>query len=210
MNLLTKIKNVILDLGNVVLDISTNNTLNAFHQLGIKNPEAIYQLSKESKLFLNFELGKISVSDFLKQLKSYTPHKITNEQLISAWNAMLLPVPDERINLLRQLSKNFNLFLLSNTNNIHYQKFSTDYPFLKNNVHSEIFQRTFYSHHLGVRKPDEKIYLYLLEEAGLIAKETLFIDDLEENLKAANKMEINTMLATKQNGVVEIFKPYIQ
>ena len=116
-----KIKGIIFDFGGVILNINYNKTINDFKKLGRENAEKIYSQKKQSELFNLIETGKISEKEFLLELQKISMYKNT-EKIKKAWNAMLLDLPKERLNLLSQLKSRYKLFLLSNTNHIHIQE----------------------------------------------------------------------------------------
>ena len=179
------IRNIIFDLGGVILNINPQLTVDAFHALGwTEFYDADHQsLSKE--LFYTLEKGDSSPEIFREQVRNRIQIPITDHEIDAAWTAMILDIPADRVRYLEDLKKSFRLFLLSNTNEIHRIKFhrefetSFDYPFY------DLFERNFYSHEMRMRKPNPEIYLKALAEAGLDPEETLFIDDMEENTQAA-------------------------
>jgi putative hydrolase of the HAD superfamily len=108
-----------------------------------------------------------------------------DSEIDAAWGAMILDIPADRIRYLEELKKNYKLYLLSNTNEIHRIKFHRDFKTDFDYSFYDLFERNFYSHEMGMRKPNPQIYLEALREAELIPEETLFIDDMEENIEAA-------------------------
>src|ERR1041385_8056059 len=112
-------KNIIFDLGGVLLNLDMRKTRTAFHELGMTDFDNHFTQAKQSGIFDLFDCGKISPEEFRKELKKHLPNHISDEQIDAAWNAMLNDLPAERLKLLRQLAKKYRLFLLSNTNEIH-------------------------------------------------------------------------------------------
>jgi FMN phosphatase YigB (HAD superfamily) len=186
------IKNLLFDLGGVLLNLDQNKTLHAFDQLGL-NPT---QLSRHIGLLNDFETGKCSVNFFTKSLQNSLPSGTTEAQIIDAWNAMLLDFPVFRIEILKVLKKTYHLYLFSNTNTIHITEVLqyTDGLFGKNKFES-LFDGVYYSHVIGMRKPEIKAYEHVLNLANINGHETLFIDDNESNILGAQKAGLHTMLA---------------
>lgn len=189
------IKNIIFDLGGVLLDIDYNKTFAAFKALGVENIEQMYSQHHASELFGKLETGKISEEGFYATVKKYIPQAVSNEQVEKAWSAMILDLRLESLQALEALAKDHQLFLLSNTNSIHMKRLlqvvarDTDKASLDG-----YFTRSWYSHLIGLRKPDKAIYEFVLQEENLKAEETFFIDDTEENITTANEMGIKTHL----------------
>lgn len=199
------IKNIIFDLGGVILNIDYNLTIRAFTDLGVKNFEKLYSQAQQDKLFDQFETGKISPAMFRFRLKKYLPEKISDYEIKKAWCAMLLNFPHERLEFLIKLKNKYRLFLLSNTNGIHFKEFTR---ILKSERHwktwNRLFEKEYYSHLVGLRKPDQKIFKLLLRENDLKPSETLFIDDSAQNLSGAKAIGIKTHLLKKGKDIINI------
>ncbi|NIG52502.1 HAD family phosphatase [Chitinophaga sp. Cy-1792] len=202
------IKNIIFDLGGVILNLDYKKTNDAFTALGVENFHELYGQFKGSDLFNGLETGHVSTAEFLATMHKYLPENITDAQIIDAWNAMLLDFPVARLQLLQQLRQQYNLFLLSNTNAIHLDAFnkilmeSRGIPSL-----GAFFDKTYYSHLMGCRKPDRESYEMVLEENGLIAGETVFIDDTLPNIDGAKAIGLQTIHLQAPKTILEIFKP---
>ncbi len=185
---MNNIKNVVLDLGGVILNLNVANTINEFKRLGIRNLIGNTGHDYTHSVFYNFEIGKISEIDFINELKSMSNINPSAEDITRAWNSMILDIPKTNIDLLLNLKNTHRIFLLSNTNSIHYKKFipmadrKCSVPF------NELFDEVYYSHEIGLRKPDKEIFNFLLQENGLNPKETLFIDDSIDNIKMAKEV----------------------
>ncbi len=182
---LTPIRNIIFDLGGVILNIDPQLTVNEFRKLGW---EDFYKENGQSvvrDLFFRLEKGNSSPDVFRDSVRTMIKDYVDDHAIDSAWSAMILDIPAERIRYLEELKKSYRLFLLSNTNEIHRLKFHRDFEKDFGYSFYNVFERNFYSHEMGLRKPDPQIYIQALMEAGLVPEETLFIDDMEENTKAA-------------------------
>lgn len=182
-----KPKNIIFDLGGVILDIDFKKTALAFAELGIGNFNEYYTLQSVSPLFEQLEIGAISPENFYGEFRNLAKQpSLTNEQIRDAWNALLIRFPPERINWLKKIKETYNVYLLSNTNQIHYEAFTNIYrEQVEDKNFDELFITAYYSHNLGLRKPSEKIFETVLAKEKLNAAETVFIDDSLANIEAA-------------------------
>lgn len=202
----SKIKNIIFDLGRVILNVDEDLTSEAFKKLGIKDFDEIYSQIRQTSLFDKFEKGSITVDEFRTGLKKDLPNSVNDRAIDDAWNAMLLDLPRERIQLLEQLRSKYRLFLLSNTNEIHIKAYSkilkTRYGF--ENL-SHLFEKEYYSCKIGLRKPDIETFQYILEENSLMPKETLFIDDSSLHVDGAKRAGINAYLLKEDETILDIF-----
>lgn len=195
-----RIKNIILDLGVVIINIDSDRTVQAMKSLGFENFEKSYTLFKQIDLFDKLEKGQITPDEFRSRLREHINKDVSNESIDSAWNAMLLDFPKQRIDFIQKLGEKYNLFLLSNTNEIHYQKYSKDFKSVFGFEFNSLFKKAYYSHQVGKRKPEPAIYEYLISDSGIHPHESLFVDDLEVNLKAAQEKGIYTQWINPANG----------
>jgi FMN phosphatase YigB (HAD superfamily) len=201
------IKNIIFDLGGVILNIDYNLTAEAFKKLGLKDFEEKYSQAKQSRLFDKLETGEILASDFRKELKSYIGDTVSDEDLDSAWNAMLLDLPTERIELLKNLKNNYRLFLLSNTNAIHHKAYSDAMQITYGNADfSSVFEKQYLSFQLGLRKPDKEIFELVLTENNLTASETIFIDDSIQHVEGARGAGLTAYHLQPGESILELFR----
>jgi FMN phosphatase YigB (HAD superfamily) len=184
---LKDIQNIIFDLGGVIMEIDVKQTLHAFSRLGIKNIHEYFGHGFAASFFSDHEAGRISDEDFLKEIKKLLSVEVSDEAVIEAWNALLLHFPPERIALLGELKSRYRLFLFSNTNAIHYEKFSEIYRQSFGGSLEDHFEKAYYSHSLGHRKPDEAGFEQIIRENGLDPKQTLFVDDALMNVEGAIK-----------------------
>jgi putative hydrolase of the HAD superfamily len=182
------ISSIIFDLGGVIMDIDVKQTLNAFKQMGAGNIEDYFGHGFAASFFRDHEAGKISDEAFIQKLKDQvsTPG-ITDSQVIDAWNALLLRFPPERIALLGRIREKYRVFLYSNTNAIHHHRFTEIYRQHFSGELDDHFEKAYYSHLLGHRKPDKNGFEVILQENGLDPGQTLFVDDALMNVEGAIK-----------------------
>ncbi|MGE0635200.1 MAG: HAD family hydrolase [Bacteroidia bacterium] len=199
-------KNIIFDLGGVILNIDYRLTSQAFKNLGLSDFDEKYSQAKQSHLFDRLETGTVAPEQFRLELKAYFNQQVSDADLDNAWNAMLLDLPQQRIDLLKELSTKYRLFLLSNTNIIHYQAYSA---YLKRTfgkmIFDEIFEKQYLSFEIGMRKPDREIFELVLNENKLIASETVFIDDSIQHIEGASKTGIAAYHLQPAETILDVF-----
>lgn len=191
---MNRIKNIIFDLGGIFIDINYQKTEDSFLKLGFKNFADFYKQDYVSDLFNDLEIGKINDNLFCNEIRKISKLNISNKQIIDAWNALLGTFFEGRINWLQQLN-DYNIFLFSNTNKIHYDAFMRIYKKqFGNSNFDNFFIKAYYSHTLGLRKPNINSYEFILNEQNLTASETLFVDDTKKNIEGAAKAGLQTLL----------------
>jgi len=188
------IKNIVFDLGGVILDVDYQRTIEAFKALGCENFDAHYTQAQQSGVFDDFEVGKIAPETFIESLRNLMPKDPREEQVAAAWNAMLLAWNLEKIDFIRSLKSRYNLYLFSNTNIIHKTHFEKT---LREQIGiqplDDLFIKAYYSHEFGKRKPEPESFQALLNENQLRAEETLFIDDTIQHVEGARKIGIQAI-----------------
>jgi glucose-1-phosphatase len=184
------IKNIIFDLGGVLLNIDFKKTEAAFKLLGWDSFSDYISQFHISELFEKYETGQIDDLEFVEGISRLMGKAANNENIIEAWNALLLDFPPPRIALLRKLKSRYRTFLLSNTNAIHLREFQQRLHEKEGVFLEDIFEKTYYSHVVKLRKPHAAIFELVLNENGLKPEETLFIDDTASNFEEARKMGI--------------------
>lgn len=202
-----KYKNIIFDLGGVLLNIDYSLVTKAFLALGLTDFDKLYSKAHQTKLFDLYEKGQISSEAFRNHVKTCFSIPIDDETIDKAWNAMLLDLPPERLHLLQQLKTKHRIFLLSNTNDIHIQYINN---YLKETFGiadlSGYFEKVYLSYEVGMRKPDAEIFELVLSENNLDPNETLFIDDSIQHIEGAKKLGIHTYwLDVKKESVMDLF-----
>ncbi len=202
------IKHIIFDLGGVLLNIDYSLTENAFIALGVKNFPELYTQLNQSHLFDLFETGKIPANEFISAMQQASSVPLTDAQILTAWNAMLLDFPVRRLQLLQQLRLYYDLLLLSNTNEIHEQTFN-DILMRSHGIPNigVFFDKVYLSHRVGLRKPTKEIFERVLDDNGFKAEQTLFIDDTPQHIAGAKLTGIQTIYLEKGMTIEEhVFK----
>ena len=184
-------KNIIFDFGGVIINIDYQATIEAFKKLGISDFDAMYSQATQSDLFDNIETGRISPQQFINGMLDFLPKGVTANQVVHAWNAMILDIPKERIEFLLELKKTHSIFLLSNTNSIHIDKAIRAWNKVSETDINSTFQMVYLSHEMGMRKPHVEIFERVCTEQNLNPSETLFIDDSIQHIEGARKAGLN-------------------
>ena len=203
------IKHIIFDLGGVILNIDYQLTSKAFKQLGVNNFDELYSQKEQIQLFDELETGKIDNNAFFDRFNVLLNTSLSHQQIEVAWNAMLLDWPIKRLQLLQQLQNQYDLFLLSNTNSIHETAFTKSLEQAHGIPNIGIFfDSAYFSHRLGLRKPDTRTFEHILQKHQLNPSETLFIDDSIQHINAADSIGIKTIFLDKGMTIEkDIFKP---
>jgi glucose-1-phosphatase len=197
-----QLKNIIFDLGGVLLDIDYHRPVQEFAALGISSFEDMYSQAAANPLFEQLETGKISNSDFLDAIAALAPQPLTHQQVTGAWNSILLHFRQPSMVFLQALQQRYNIYLLSNTNNIHLEQIQKILQQDTGTQHlDDYFTKAWYSSKLGLRKPERDIYEFVLKDGGLAAAETLFIDDSVQNIEAAAVLGIKTHLLQPSEAI---------
>ena len=202
-----QIKNIIFDLGGVIINLDIPKTISEFNKLSNQPFESIYNQLQQTPVFDLFDKGQITEKDFFVELKKALQNDVTDEELLFAWNAMLLDFPKHRLELLSKLKPNYRLFLLSNTNESHVLEFEK--TLVASHGHQNLepfFEKVYYSCRMNQRKPNADIFESVLNENNLIAEETLFIDDSPQHVEGALTLGIKAMLLEKNNEVEDLLK----
>lgn len=202
------IKNIIFDYGNVIFNINFARVQDAWKKLGINNADDFYGHRHQDPVFNLLERGEISPEGFRDRIREVTDKpNLTDEQIDDAWNAIFVGIPQGNHELLLKLKDKYRTFLLSNINAIHYDyvhQYLKDEFGMDNN--DGLFEKTYYSHLTGKRKPEPEIFEQVLNENDLNPAETLFIDDSPQHLETAKKLGIQTFLMTAPDTIQQFFE----
>lgn len=189
-----KIHNLIFDFGCVIVDLDRQKCIEALERIGAGEIAHYVDECKQIDMFLDLELGKIDVAEFCREIRRHAPScKASDEEISQAWGELLTGIPVERLQMIERLHKKYNIYLLSNSNPVHWEK-SVDKFFPKAGHTPEYyFDKMFISYKMGMVKPDPRIFETLLRDTGINPAETLFIDDSAANCRAAEEFGINTL-----------------
>lgn len=205
----TNIKNIVFDFGGVLIDIDyhlTNEALGKLLGVSFTSEDIPTNVLKSLHAF---ETGNMAVETFLWNLQILAKNTAPQgKELINAWNAMLMGWNPKKFDFLLALRKKYNIYLLSNTNELHLDWVYDDLKRVHNiqDFDSRYFDKTYYSHLIGKRKPNEEIYAYVTDDVGLILDETIFIDDLKPNIDAAKSFGWNTYHHNPADDLIAVFE----
>lgn len=203
---LTDIKNIIFDLGKVLLNLDFSASIKAFQMLGLQTDVLDNKQAYSDPVFYELEVGKILPKAFCDRVRKVlnNPHA-SDLQIEDAWYAMILDIPASRVKMVQELSKNYNIYLFSNTNKIHIERlhraFKMEYGF----DFPSLFIKDYYSHEIHECKPDLISYQKVIELSGIKAEESIFIDDLEKNIIGAQQVGLKTFWLKEGMEMTEIF-----
>ena len=186
-----KIKNIVFDLGGVLVDLDFKAAINGLQQAGFVNVKEQLQSFDREGIFQKFELGAMTAEEFRTAIRENSTVTLTDEEIDALWNAMLLEIPREKLELILDLRGKYMVYLLSNTNSIHWDYVCKNAFNYRGFRVKDYFEETFLSYEMHLAKPDKAIFEKVLQDANLLPEETLFIDDSEANCKAAEEVGIH-------------------
>ncbi len=183
---------IIFDLGGVIINLNYKKTEEEFKRLFGTDFSEMYSKQSQTEILNRLETGDISEEQFVESMKTLSSKEIYHQEIITAWNAMLLDIPKERIELLEKVGKEKRIFLLSNTNEIHKKAF--DKIVLESHQMDSLeslFEKAYFSHLVRMRKPNREIFDFVIQENNLNPQKTLFIDDSPQHIEGAIKTGLN-------------------
>lgn len=192
---MSAIKNILFDLGNVLLNFNHNNARNYFIEIGVEDYDIHFNELYQLNIFNDIETGILTPEIFINTISQQLNGAVSGEHITKAWNAILMDFRKESMMHVERLKERYDVYLLSNTNAIHLDEINR---MLQNQLQvqnlNQYFKKAYYSHLIGFRKPDKRSYEFVLDDAHIFAEETLFIDDLSENIEAAAAIGFKTHL----------------
>lgn len=192
------IKNIIFDLGRVLLDIDPLKTQQGFANLGFK-PSV-----NDNNVVIDIERGAITPEAFVNAVLASVNTGISAKEVIKAWNDMLLEFPAHRVEMLQRLKKDYKIYLLSNSNKIHYDYYASQFEVMHGFAMPNLFDKMWFSFEIGLIKPDPEIFRYVLKDQNLVPEETLFIDDTAEHVASAATLGIQAYHHTCAKDISEL------
>jgi putative hydrolase of the HAD superfamily len=202
------IKNIIFDYGNVIFLLDFQKLKEGWNSIAINNPDVFFSHGVQDPIFDAFDKGHVTATQFRDFIREKSGHpELKDDEIDAAWNSLLSGVDKGTHETLAALNKRYRTFLLSNINPIHYEyimNYLKDEFGFESNDH--LFEKTYYSHLIGLRKPDSAIFEKVLKENGLKAEETLFIDDIAANLEPAKALGIQTFMMKAPDTVQDFIK----
>jgi putative hydrolase of the HAD superfamily len=192
---------IIFDFGDIFINLEKETQIDEFKKIGLPGPNE--ELVAYNDLF---EKGKISEIDFIKSFEKYIPNA-SMEEIIKAWNSVIGDFPLYRLEFLQMLSSKYRLFLLTNTDSIHINRFEHKVGMSFYTDFYRCFEKVYYSFEMGRRKPDPEIFNIILRKHDLSPKKTLFVDDKKVNTDAAASLGLHVWnLQVGKEDVVDLFE----
>ena len=142
----------------------------------------------QTDVFYKYQTGKLDTEQFRNEIRKVAGAKMSDEEFDEAWNAMLVGIPNERTELLKVLSNRYKLYMLSNTSEMHVKVFEKMYLDAAGESMHDVFDKIYYSHEIGLHKPDREAWEYVIKDAAILPEETLFLDDTIYNIKASKEL----------------------
>jgi putative hydrolase of the HAD superfamily len=198
------IKNIIFDLGGVILNIDLRKTQEAFTALGVKNIDEVFRMGHIESFFKSYETGAINDAEFIASVQKLAGIQLAPEIVIEAWNALLIDFPKERINFLKKIRSKYRLFLLSNTSALHHSRFHEMFKQEFGGSLDDLFDKAYYSHIIKLHKPDTASYKLITDENRLNPGETLFIDDSAANVEGAERAGLKGLYLVPGKTILEL------
>lgn len=186
------IKNIVFDLGGVLVDLDMHSCIDAFRTLGARDISNFVGVSRQEDLFHDFEIGTIDTPTFCKEVRQLSQSDATDDEICTAWNRMLVGIRQDKIERLLQLRDHYMTYLLSNTNEIHWRKACEELFPYHGFVAENYFEQIFLSFEMHCAKPGDTIFEMMLQQAGIKAEETLFVDDSAVNCETARRLGLKT------------------
>ena len=203
---LTNIKNIIFDLGNVLLNLDFNASIKAFQELGLNKDVLDRQQVYSDPVFYELETGIITPQAFRNRVREILKKPtVTDQQIDDAWSAMILDIPVGRVKILQELSEKYNVYLFSNTNKIHIEGLFQEFKARHGIDFPTLFIKDYYSHKIHDRKPNLSSFEKVIGLSGVNPEETLFVDDLEKNIIAAQQAGLKTFWLKEGMEIAEVF-----
>lgn len=200
------IKNLIIDFGGVLVDLDRSRCIDSFKRIGAGCIEEMLNPYYQLGLLKDLENGDITTDIFHEELRKAAGKEITDSQIDDAWNSFLVSVPSYKLDLLLNLRERYTVYLLSNTNQIHWEMSCDRFFSYKNLTADDFFEKIFLSYQLHQLKPSKEIFQTVLLETGIRPEETFFIDDAAANCRTAESLGIHTYTPKDQEDWGHIFK----
>lgn len=196
---------VILDLGGVIINLDYNKTIRAFEALGMSDFKTVYSQAAQTNLFNDFETGKVSAQHFINSLLPHLKPGTSPNKVVHAWNAMILDVPQKKLELLETLKKRLPIFLLSNTNELHIPAVRREFAKVSTLSMEHFFTKMYLSHEVKMRKPNAEIFEFVCKENNLNPTNTLFVDDSIQHIEGAKMIGLNTEYLSNPEDLYQLF-----
>jgi putative hydrolase of the HAD superfamily len=203
---MSEIKNLLLDLGGVVLNVDYHKMVDVFKEYGVMDFDKHFTQAKQVEIIDKFEEGKCTIEEFRNGIRDLVEVDLTDAQIDKAWFSMILDLPKERIELIGLLKLKYNVYLFSNTNELHIEllkkRYEEEFGF---DIFQMLFTKAYFSNEIKMRKPHPESFQWLINDAGIKAEETLFIEDSPQHIEGAKKVGLNTYWLTGGETINDLY-----
>lgn len=203
---MSEIKNLLLDLGGVVLNVDYHKMVDVFKEYGVMDFDKHFTQAKQVEIIDKFEEGKCTIEEFRNGIRDLVEVDLTDAQIDNAWFSMILDLPKERIELIGLLKLKYNVYLFSNTNELHIEllkkRYEEEFGF---DIFQMLFTKAYFSNEIKMRKPHPESFQWLINDAGIKAEETLFIEDSPQHIEGAKKVGLNTYWLTGGETINDLY-----
>ncbi len=208
---MSNLHNIIFDFGNVLFHLDLDATERVLRQRLNSHFDTMHEKLLAADVFRQYETGALTTDAFIGAIRSASDYLLSEKEILEAWNAIFISMPTIYFDLLERLREHYRLYLLSNINDLH-ARWIDDYM---RNIHQQgnfrqrYFDKVYYSYEVGMRKPEKSIYTYVLQDAGIRPEETVFIDDLEINVRAAESVGIRGIVKTPELDTAQLMYSFL-
>ncbi|MBK9291618.1 MAG: HAD family phosphatase [Bacteroidetes bacterium] len=206
MNAASTITDIIFDFGGVIIDIDPQLTIKELINLGVKDVEVFASAEFQEKVVGKLERGIITPEVFRDKVREFARLDLSDQDIDDAWNALLLDIPKERIQVIEAAKQKYGIYLLSNSNEIHYELYVRDLQLrFGYREFDQLFDKAYFSFDLHMSKPNPEIFEFVIHQHKLNPATTLFIDDTAEHIQAAAQVGLRTYHLQKPERLRDLF-----
>lgn len=204
-----KIKNLLFDLGGVIMDIRRENAVRALEDLGMADAGSFLGEYAQKGPFLMLENGSMLPAEFRDTIRRYIPHQVSDGEIDRAFCRFLIGIPEHRLDSLTALRKSgYRVYMLSNTNPIMWDSVIADEFRKQGHDMDYYFDGEVTSFAARSCKPDRRIFDTAVSRFGIRPEETLFLDDSQANIDAAKTLGFNAALVAPGSEFIDIIREY--
>ena len=202
------IKNIIFDLGGVLVKLDKLRCIEAFTKIGHPDFGRVINEYFQEGFFMDYEKGSITTKEFRDKVRADMRTAVSDSEIDNAMAAFLPGIPNDKLDALKHYAKKYRIFLLSNTNPVAIETVKPMFQMGGQSMES-YFEKMYLSYEMKCAKPDLKIFKMLIDDSGINPDETLFVDDSKVNLEAASELGIKTALMVQENNLINDLEPYL-
>ncbi len=192
MSPISSIKNIVFDLGGVLVDLDREACVRSFAEIGFPEAAGMLDPYKQSGIFLDLEEGTASPENIYEYVAARASQRVTPQMVDRALCTFLVDLPQYKLDMLLELRRRYRIFMLSNTNPIMFPYIVHRWFSDGGHTPQDYFDRMFLSYEMKLVKPDPAIFLRMAADGDMIPSETLFIDDGPANIEAAAALGFRT------------------